>query len=60
MGKKIGIVMGFIILTIVWVIIFGIYALFVRIARLFRRRTPSASYWVDIPPALPDDAAHAF
>jgi hypothetical protein len=44
----IGIVMSFILLTVLWIVLFGAYALCLRVAGLFRRRPVSTTYWRDV------------
>lgn len=49
-SHALGMVMSRIILTILWLTAFMIYAVVLKIILLFQRETPKDSYWVD-PPA---------
>lgn len=53
-SRALGIVMSKIILTILWIVGFGGYAIVFKIVRALRRSTPAGSYWIDVPPDQDD------
>ena len=56
-----GFVMSKIILTILWIVGFGIYGITLKIIRLFVPKVQApGSYWIDVPPTAPDDLHHQF
>ena len=59
-GHRIGIVMGFVLLSVLWITIFGIYALCRKCAGLLKRPSPLASYWQPVPPDYPNSLDHEF
>lgn len=58
-SHALGRVMSAIILTLLWVIGFGIYAFILRIIGLFRRPDPSTE-WRDAPEQSPESMRHQF
>lgn len=44
-----GMIMSRIILTLLWIVGFGIYAIALKIANLVKRKSPKLSYW-ETPP----------
>lgn len=44
-----GMIMSAIILTILWIVGFGFYAIALKVANLMKRKQPKPSYW-EIPP----------
>jgi hypothetical protein len=48
-SKALGFVMSKIMLTIFWLIFFGIYALIIRLIGLFSHKPKTDSYWLDTP-----------
>lgn len=59
-AEILGKVMSKIILTILWLVGFGIYAVILKIVMLFRREPAQDSYWIDIPPQEPGDLHRQF
>ena len=59
-SKVLGKVMSFLILTVLWVIGFGIYAIIVKIGMLFAAKKPADTYWVDLPPPEPGNMRRQF
>ena len=60
-SEVLGKIMSKIILTILWIVGFGTYAIVLTFFRLFRRKSPPpASYWIDVPPAPPKNLHHQF
>ncbi len=47
-SHAIGVVMSSIILTILWVLVFGAYAIFLKIPSLFAKKTTPATFWWDV------------
>jgi hypothetical protein len=43
-----GRIMSTILLTILWVIVFGAYAIVLKIIRLFSKTPPPNTYWIDV------------
>ncbi len=56
-SKVLGKVMSFIILTILWLIGFGIYAIVMKIIALTASKTPKATYWIEVP-TLSEETFH--
>lgn len=60
-SKALGMVMSKIILTILWIVGFGAYAVILKIIRLFVKKAETpGTYWIDVPPTAPDDLHHQF
>ena len=60
-SKVLGLIMSKIILTILWIIGFGIYGIISRIVRASRREAPTGkSFWIDVEPVKSDDLHHQF
>jgi hypothetical protein len=56
-----GIVMSFVILTILWIVGFGIYAIIMRVITLPKRFKPDPdSYWIDCEPTTIESMKHQF
>lgn len=49
-SKVLGKVMSAILLTVVWAVVFGAYAIVMKIAALFRKKPDGPSTWVDCSP----------
>lgn len=47
-SHAIGVVMSSIILTIVWVLVFGAYAIVLKIPSLFAKKAVQRTFWWDI------------
>ena len=43
-----GKIMSFILLSILWLVVFGIYAIILKIIRLFSRPSRADSYWHEV------------
>ena len=43
-----GRIMSTILLTILWVVVFGLYAIVLKCITLFKKSSPSESYWIDV------------
>lgn len=43
-----GRIMSTILLTILWVIVFGLYAIVLKIMKLFSKKPSSDTYWIDV------------
>jgi len=56
-----GIIMSFIILTILWIVGFGLYAIILKIITLPKRfaKKPD-SYWIDVQPTTVESLKHQF
>jgi hypothetical protein len=56
-----GRIMSFLILTVLWIVGFGIYGIIGKIIRLFakKKETP-ASFWIDVPPLGPEHLKRQF
>jgi len=44
----IGLVMSSIILSMIWLIVFGLYAIVLKTVALFQKKTIKTSYWWDV------------
>lgn len=57
-----GRIMSFIILTVLWIVGFGIYAIIAKLIGLFRRssETASASFWIEVAPLEPKHLLRQF
>ncbi len=47
LSLAIGFVMSRVLLTVLWIVVFGIYALLTRIAGLFAKKKKTDTYWID-------------
>lgn len=47
-SHAIGVVMSSIILTILWVLVFGAYAIVLKIPSLFAKKTVPTTFWWDV------------
>ncbi len=43
-----GRIMSTILLTIIWIVVFGAYAIVLKIVRLFSTTTATQGYWIDV------------
>ena len=43
-----GRIMSTILLTILWVVVFGIYAIVLKIMKLFSKKPSTDTYWIDV------------
>ena len=59
-GHAIGRVMSFIILTILWIIGFGIYGIVMKIIALFTKEEKKESYWIDLEPMTDESLTQQF
>ena len=59
-SHALGLVMSKILLTILWIVGFGIYAIPMKIATIFRPKKSLATYWHDVPAEYPDSMRHQF
>jgi hypothetical protein len=59
-SRAIGIALSFVVLTIVWLVAFGLYALILRVIRLFKKKGNPASYWRDTVPESAENLLHPF
>lgn len=55
-----GRVMSFLILTVLWIIGFGIYGIVMKLVRLVKRTPPSGSYWIDAPEEIEGGMKYQF
>ena len=56
-----GIIMSFLILTILWIVGFGIYAIAIKVITLPKRfRGEPDSYWIDTEPTSLESMKHQF
>jgi hypothetical protein len=55
-----GRIMSFILLTILWIVGFGLYAIPMKIISIFKRQPNRDTYWVDVPPKIENDMKHQF
>ncbi len=47
-GRAVGRVMSAMILTVLWLVGFGIYAIILKIARLFGKHEKQETYWIEM------------
>ncbi|PIR48347.1 hypothetical protein COU80_05250 [Candidatus Peregrinibacteria bacterium CG10_big_fil_rev_8_21_14_0_10_55_24] len=59
-SHALGRVMSWIILTVVWLTIFGIYGIIVNIVNLLKPKSAPHTYWVDPFPQPPEAMRHQF
>jgi len=59
-SHALGMVMSKIILTILWLTAFTIYAVCIKIGALFQKKTKPDSYWVDAQPDFKDSMKYQF
>jgi hypothetical protein len=43
-----GRIMSFILLTVLWIVVFGVYAIILKIIRRCTRTVQIESYWIDV------------
>ena len=43
-----GRVVSCILLTVLWIVVFGVYAIALKIMRLFASKTKTDTYWIDV------------
>ena len=55
-----GRVMSFIILTILWIIGFGVYGIALKIINLFQKKTKPDTYWIDVEKPTDDTLLRQF
>ena len=56
-----GIIMSFLILTLLWIFGFGIYAIIIQLITLPKRfRKEPDSYWIDVEPTTVESMKHQF
>ncbi len=58
--EPIGRVMSFIILTFLWLVVFGIYAIITKILRAIGIMKPAPTGWQDSPPEPPENVHYQF
>jgi|GEM_PF-3942091 len=58
-GHAIGIVLSFVVLTMLWIVAFGLYALIMKCGRVFKDTAP-ATYWRAVDPDYPESLLHGF
>ncbi|MBI2636124.1 hypothetical protein HYW84_02245 [Candidatus Peregrinibacteria bacterium] len=60
-GAAVGKAMSKVILTILWIAGFGLYAIILKIMRLFAKKSRAPdTYWIDVPPPQPGDLHRQF
>ncbi len=59
-SEAMGRIMSWILLTILWVTVFGIYAICLKIAALFRKEEAPATYWHPLRQEGPDSMKNPF
>ena len=60
-SRVLGMIMSKVILTILWIVGFGIYGIILKIVRLFVRKSRApGTYWIDLPPAQSGDLHRQF
>mgnify|MGYP001310934896 FL=1 len=60
-GHAMGLVMSTIFLTVIWIVLFGLYGVILRIVGLFRGRQPDpATFWIDVEPTAPESYRQQF
>lgn len=47
-SHKIGLVMSSIILSLLWIVMFGLYAIILNIITIFQKKRIQTSYWCDV------------
>ena len=56
-----GVIMSFLILTILWIVGFGIYAIIMKVITIPKRfRNDPDSYWIDCEPTTVESMKHQF
>lgn len=55
-----GLIMSWIILTILWIVAFGLYGIVLKIARLFTPHKKYDSYWIDTSPDFSNSMKYQF
>ena len=55
-----GRVMSAIILTVLWIVGFGLYGIILKIMRLFQSKTSPTTYWIDIATETPESMKRQF
>lgn len=59
-SHALGRVMSAILLTILWIIGFGLYAVIAKVIRACRREPPRDSYWIDCEPTTAETMRRPF
>lgn len=60
-GAAAGKAMSRIILTMLWIVGFGAYAIIFKMIRLFAKKAHApGTYWIDVPPTQPGDLHRQF
>ncbi len=59
-SEAMGRIMSWILLTVLWVSVFGIYAVCLKIVALFRNREIPATYWHPLKQEGPDSMKNPF
>jgi hypothetical protein len=59
-SRVLGFVMSRIILTILWIVGFGIYGIILKVVGLFSKKESGASMWIDCEPVKSDSLKHQF
>lgn len=59
-SHALGRVMSTIILSVLWIVGFGLYAMIMKIGHLFRKHTPPQTYWIDCSPERPESFRQSF
>lgn len=60
LSEAIGFVMSRILLTVLWIVAFGIYAVIQKTIGLFALSVPAQTYWKDCEPDYPESMKHPF
>ena len=59
-SHTLGIIMSWIILTVLWVVGFGAYAIIRKCIMPFKKKPATNTYWIDIEASTPDAMKHQF
>ena len=60
-SRALGMVMSKIVMTLFWVVGFGIYGIIRKISLLFvGKAVAPETFWIDVPPTKADDLHHQF
>lgn len=59
-SHALGFVMSRVILTVLWIIGIGIYAILLKIVRLFKKEKSTGTYWIDVPADREENLKYQF
>jgi len=59
-SNVLGMIMSKVILTVMWLAVFSIYGVILKIVMLFKPKKKSDTYWVNPPKKIENDLRHQF